>query len=214
MSVAAATPTPVTLAAAIEQDLLFGTDFLSRPRASYDGDFKHLRGVYLIPGMRARDLRAYHNFMAPLLQEARTGVIRQSAPPATRQAMLTGQNGPGTSLLVPEYDQQSARLALHGAKMCALAATAGVCAYRAKYGKLPATLAELDKLQLQAPGGPFWSSARGVYYNVKGDQALVGVQVHPDQIARAGIDVASRRQLERSNSPFFGLNERGFFFII
>lgn len=213
-AVAATAPTPLTMVATLEQDLVFGTAFLGGPRGGYDGDFKHLRGLYLLPGMRSRDLRAYHNLMGSLLEEARTGTISQAPPAPTKEALLAGKTGPGTSELMPNYQTQGARIAVHSAKMCALAATAGVCAYRAKYGKLPANLAELDQLNLRAPGGEPWSSARGILYEVKGAAALVGVQVPPEQLVRAGIDVETRQQQEAMNSSFFGMNERGYFFIL
>ncbi len=212
--VAAATPTPVALVRAIENDLAFGTAFLQRPRASYDGDAKPLRGFYLIPGARARDLRIYHNLMGAFLEEAGGGVILKSTPPATPEAILAGQSGPGTALLVPRYDFQAARFSLHGAKMCGLAATTAICAYRAKHGKLPASLAELDALGLQAPGGAPWSIARGLIYQVQGNSAVLAVQVHPNQFTLAEVDLAVAQKLEEANSTYFRIHERGFTFTL
>jgi hypothetical protein len=214
LAVAAVTPTPLTMQAALEQDLVFGTDFLLGPRASYDGDARHLRGVYLLPGMRARDQRVYHNVMGALLEEARGGLVNQAAPAASWKAILKGETGPGVAPLLPQYDTQSARLTLHGAKMGGLAAMAGVCAYRARYGKLPESLANLDEMRLLAPGGAPWSTVRGVYYEVRGQQGVVGIQVPPELFTRAGLDREAARQQEVANSAYFGLGERGYYFLI
>ena len=100
-ALAALTPTPVTLTRSLENDVAFGIAFLNRPRASYDGDAKPLRGAYLLPGFRARDVRIYSNQMGPLLEQAKRGIIEQQPLPIGLGAILKGESGPGPSLLVP-----------------------------------------------------------------------------------------------------------------
>jgi hypothetical protein len=113
---------------------------------------------------------------------------------------------------VPDYDKQSARLSLHSAKMCGLAAATGACAYRAKFGKLPSKLADLDALRLQAPGGAAWSTVKGLIYTTNGDRGQVAVSVGSGLFARAGVDLARTQELEKMNSAYFRVHEDGYIF--
>jgi hypothetical protein len=211
-ALSATTPTQRTLANALENDLAFGTAFLNRPRSSYDGDARPLRGAFLLPGFRARDLRVYQNFMGSLLDEVKTGMIQGQLPPNSRTSVLVGDSGPGLALLVPDYQQQSARVNLHGAKMTGMAVVAAISAYRAQNGKLPTTLADLDSLRLRAPGGVPWSSVKGIMYKTAGPKVRVGVPVDPRLFTAAGLDLAKAQKIEAVNSNYFSLKDGGYLF--
>lgn len=211
-AVSSVTPTPITLGETVQKDLAFGVHFLQQPRSSYDGDARFLRGTYLIPGMRARDQRTYRNVMGEVLEESKTGVVKQDLPSTDALVMLRGESGPGTVLLTPNYEQQSARFTLHAAKMSGFAACAGVAAYRALHERLPASLAELDTLNLQAPGGNPWSTVKGISYSLQGEQAQILVVVNPELYSLAGIDFDKAQFVESSNSVYFSLVESGFLF--
>lgn len=214
-AVAAASPTPITVNQAVQNDLAFGVEFLNRPRASYDGDARPLRGLFLLPGFRGRELRVYQNYMARVLAESSKLRFSGGLPSPGLGASLLGSSGPGVRLLALNYDQQMARVTLHMAKMTGLAGSAAVCAYRAKYGAPPATLAELDKLGLKAPGGTPWSAAQsGLVYKVTGDRAELGVPVDPEVFKAAGIDTKAAQAVEEANSVYFGVRAQGVLFKI
>lgn len=216
-TLASAAPSPDWLLLALQHDLAMGDAFLSQPRSAYDGDVKFLRGVYLLPGMRARDLRIYHNLMGEVISELRqTGRIAPRKRPEGWRAYAAGDVGSGTNNLFPpdSYSKQSARLGLHSAKMAGLAATAAVCAYREKFGKLPASLADLDRLDLKTPAGLPYSQARGVVYEPKGDRALIGVAVKPETFVAAEFNAAKAAEIERRNSLYFSIQDSGFLFEI
>jgi hypothetical protein len=213
---AATSPTPVTITQALQHDLAIGTAFLSQPRGSFEDPARYLRGVYLLPGLQARDLRIYHNTMGLALEESLTGSVKTGNPPDTLSEYLKGNAGSGTGVLLPPggYPKQSARVGLHSAKMGGLSAMAAVCAFRAKNGRLPTTLAQVGTLGLKAPGGLSWSTVKGFYYKVEGKKALVGVLVPARQFADAGLDVDAASRLEAENSRYFRLQESGLFFHI
>lgn len=216
MAIASTSPTSQTVRWMLENDLAFGLAYLERPRSSYDGDARPMRGAYLLPGMRARDTRVYRNIMAKILKEqAEKGSITVTVPPATTTGVLTGKSGFGPEVLVPDYGKQFARVNIHAAKMTGLAACAGLCAYRAKYGQYPEKLAELDLLKLEAPGAVPWSQVKGVEYMVDGGRklAVVGVAVDPKMYERAGIDLEKAKQGSQK-SGFYHVRDAGFMFRI
>lgn len=209
-AIAATAPTTRTLERVLENDLAYGIGFLGRPRSSYDGDARPLRGAYLLPGMRARDLRIYRNIMGRIIQEqARPGLLTVTVPPATTAAILRGESGPGPELLIPDYGRQFARINVHAAKMTGLAACTGLCAYRAKYGKFPAKLGDLDALKLEAPGGMSWAKVKGVLYLSDGKLVELSVAMDPKVYARAGMDLEKARQ-DSLKSAYFRVREDGF----
>lgn len=208
------TPTATTLQESMQNDLAFGVNFLQQPRSSYDGDAKPLRGIYLLPGMRAHDQRVYRNVMGRALLEAAEGRVVESLPPSGAAAMVKGDNGAGTALLVPDYRRQSARLLLHAGKMKGLAAMAAVCAYRAAHGALPQALTDLDQLNLHGPGELSWSKVEGVTYEAQEGKAILRVAIDPAFYQAAGVDVESAEQMEAANSVYFRLHKDGFSFAL
>ncbi len=213
--VAASCPTPVTVGQSIENDLAFGTEFLNRPRGSYEGDAKPLRGLFLLPGARARELRIYQNYMAEVLPGVATMRIAVGPPGATLFDTLSGKSGPGLRLLVVDYQRQVARLTVHMAKMTGLSAMGGVCAYRVRHGKPPAALGDLDTLGLKAPGGAAWSEvAKNLGYSVVDDRAELLVPINPAVYEAAGLNPEAARLIEEHNSRYFSIRKEGALFRI
>lgn len=212
-AIAATAPTSRTIERMLENDLAFGIGFLKRPRSSYDGDARPLRGAYLLPGMRGRDMRIYRNLMSDILTQKQdpTALLQVTAPPTTFDAQLRGLSGPGPEVLIPDYGKQFARINIHAAKMSGLAACTALCAYRAKFGKFPKQMAELDALKLEAPGGILWSQVKGMLYLSDGKLVELSVAMDPKVYERAGLDL-QKAKADSLKSDYFSVRDAGFLF--
>lgn len=203
------TPTRAVLQRAIEDDLAFGVTFLQAPRGSYDGDARHLRGAYLIPGLRGRDLRTYRNLMGQVLEQAAAGTVTVALPSPERSAMLGGSSGPGTLLLAPDYASLSARWSIHQAKLHGLALSAGLCAFRRQNGHYPESLDQLDSLQLLGPENQPWSRQPGISYQRQGDQAHLQFALGEALFRQAKLDPETAQQQVGENPWGFRITAEG-----
>lgn len=209
------TPMADAFTEAIQVDAQRGLEFLSEARSSYDGEARFLRGVFLLPGLRARDIRIYRNVMTEILglAGAQKTLPVWVAPGFTHY--LEGRTGAAFSSLIPEggYRVEAARLRFHNAKMTGLCAYTALCAYRAKHGHWPERLEDLASLHLKAPGGQPWQETPNLLYRTNKAERELAVLLPERLYEDAGVNLLEAANNEAGNSTYFRLDQGKIWFV-